>query len=62
MLLVDEPTGELDSDSGRDIWRVLRSVGADLGTTIVSVTHDASIYEVADRILYISDGRIDREH
>ena len=62
LLLVDEPTGELDSDSGRDIWRVLRSVGADLGTTIVSVTHDDSIYEVADRILYIADGRIDREH
>jgi len=62
LLLVDEPTGELDSDSGRHIWRVLQSVSADLGTTIVSVTHDEAIYEVADRILYISDGRIDREH
>ena len=62
LLLVDEPTGELDSDSGQYIWQVLKHVGSDLGTTIVAVTHDESIYEVADRILYISDGRIDREH
>lgn len=62
LLLVDEPTGELDSESGKHIWQVLKNVGRDLGTTIVGVTHDESIYEVADRILYISDGRIDREH
>jgi putative ABC transport system ATP-binding protein len=62
LLLVDEPTGELDSDSGRYIWQVLKNVGVDLGTTIVAVTHDESVYDVADRILYISDGRIDREH
>jgi ABC-type lipoprotein export system ATPase subunit len=61
LLLVDEPTGELDADSGKYIWQVLKNVGRDLGTTIVGVTHDDLIYEVADRILYISDGRIDRE-
>jgi putative ABC transport system ATP-binding protein len=58
VLFADEPTGNLDSSTSKDILRVLRNAVDDLGQTTVMVTHDAGAASMADRILFIADGRI----
>ena len=58
MLFADEPTGNLDSATSKELLRVLRRSVDELGQTIVMVTHDASAAAMADRILFIADGRI----
>lgn len=58
MLFADEPTGNLDGKSGREVLSLLRYVGRELGVTLVLVTHDLSIAEQADRILTLSDGEV----
>jgi putative ABC transport system ATP-binding protein len=58
VLFADEPTGNLDSATSRDVLRVLRNAVDDLGQTTVMVTHDAGAASMADRILFIADGRI----
>jgi putative ABC transport system ATP-binding protein len=58
LLLGDEPTGNLDSETGREILDLLGEIHADGGTVVV-VTHDASIAERAARRLRIRDGRIE---
>jgi ABC-type lipoprotein export system ATPase subunit len=57
VLLADEPTGELDSLTSADIFEVLRAVNAELGTTIVIVTHDPLVSEHVARTVAIRDGR-----
>ncbi|TPA11093.1 macrolide ABC transporter ATP-binding protein/permease MacB [Burkholderia pseudomallei] len=57
VILADEPTGALDSKSGRDVIRVLRELNA-LGHTVIIVTHDEQVAAHARRIIEISDGRI----
>ena len=59
LLLADEPTGALDSATGEQIVELLRSVREQRGTTILLVTNDPDVAEVADRILRIRDGRIE---
>ena len=54
----DEPTGNLDSVSSREILELMRSAVDDLGQTIVMVTHDPSAATVADRVVFLADGRI----
>ena len=54
----DEPTGNLDSVSSREILALLRRAVDDLGQTIVMVTHDPSAATVADRAVFLADGRI----
>jgi putative ABC transport system ATP-binding protein len=54
----DEPTGNLDSVSSRDILELMRRAVDDLGQTIVMVTHDPSAATVADRVVFLADGRI----
>ncbi len=61
IILADEPTGNLDSKTGREIMEYLRMLNRKFGTTIVVVTHDRSVAEMADRILHIRDGKIVRE-
>ena len=56
LLLADEPTGNLDSESARDVLSVLRRYH-DAGQTIVLVTHDARVAAVADRVVRMRDGR-----
>jgi ABC-type lipoprotein export system ATPase subunit len=57
VILADEPTGNLDAESGRQVLEIFRRlVGA--GRTIVLVTHDRAVAERADRILSLDDGRI----
>ena len=58
VLFADEPTGNLDSTTSKDVLRVLRNAVYDLGQTTVMVTHDAGAASMADRILFIADGRI----
>jgi putative ABC transport system ATP-binding protein len=58
VLFTDEPTGNLDSTTSKDVLRVLRNAVDDLGQTTVMVTHDAGAASMADRILFIADGRI----
>ena len=61
VVFADEPTGNLDSKTGSEILELLRSSAEDLGQTMVMVTHDAQAAEIADRVLFLADGRIVEE-
>ena len=58
ILFADEPTGNLDGRSGREVLALLKQMSAGLGITLVLVTHDLNIAEQADRIVRLSDGRL----
>jgi len=58
LLLADEPTASLDRVSGREVVDLMQSLARDKGTTILLVTHDNRILDVADRILHLEDGRL----
>src|SRR5438045_5625456 len=58
ILFADEPTGNLDSDTGRRIVELLESLNRERQTTIVLVTHDAGLAAHAQRIIRLSDGRV----
>ena len=58
IILADEPTGNLDSESTENIYRILRDINKKLGTTFLIVTHDRKIAEKTDRIIEIKDGRL----
>jgi putative ABC transport system ATP-binding protein len=61
VVFADEPTGNLDSKTGQEILELLRASTADLGQTMVMVTHDANAAEIADRVLFLADGTIVEE-
>lgn len=56
LILADEPTGNLDSQSGQDVMMVLHDIARDEGRSVILVTHDPRVEEVADRILWLEDG------
>ena len=58
MILADEPTGNLDSNSTENVYNLLRDINEKFGTTFIIITHDRRIAEMADRIVEISDGKI----
>ena len=58
VLLCDEPTGALDSTTGVVVLGALERVNRELGTTTVIITHNVAQSEIAERIIYLSDGRI----
>jgi putative ABC transport system ATP-binding protein len=58
VLLCDEPTGALDNITGRVVLKVLKEINRSLGKTVLVITHNAAIAEMADRVLYLSNGRI----
>jgi putative ABC transport system ATP-binding protein len=60
VLLCDEPTGALDSNTGIRVIDALLSVNSQLRTTLLIITHNASIQNVADRVLFFADGQISR--
>ena len=57
LVLADEPTANLDSQRGREIMELLRMVAKELGKTVVAVSHDLRIRELADRVLWLEDGQ-----
>jgi len=61
IILADEPTGNLDSDSTENIYDLLRSINEEFKTTFIIITHDRRIAEKADRIIEIKDGRINMD-
>jgi putative ABC transport system ATP-binding protein len=61
VVFADEPTGNLDSQTGAEILELLRASAKELGQTMVMVTHDAHAAEIADRVLFLADGRIVEE-
>jgi len=58
LVLADEPTGNLDTKSGRDVLRILREMNEEEGHTIVMVTHDPAAAATADRIVFLRDGKL----
>jgi putative ABC transport system ATP-binding protein len=62
VLLCDEPTGALDSETGITVLEALERVNRELGTTTAIITHNADISAMADRVLHMSDGHIVSTH
>lgn len=58
LVLADEPTAALDSKSGRDVVELMQQLAKEQGTTILLVTHDNRILDVADRIVHMEDGQL----
>jgi putative ABC transport system ATP-binding protein len=61
ILLADEPTGNLDSATGLLVLELLSRLRRENGTTLVLVTHDRAVASLADRLVHLRDGRIERE-
>src|SRR5437667_660495 len=60
IILADEPTGNLDLTTGRHIIELLREMNRERGVTVISATHDHKMLAVSDRILWLTDGQIER--
>ncbi len=60
VLLCDEPTGALDYVTGKLVLEVIAKINTELGTTAVVITHNAAIAGMADRVIYLGDGRIQK--
>jgi putative ABC transport system ATP-binding protein len=58
IILADEPTAALDKQSGREVVTLMQKLAKEQGCTILMVTHDNRILDVADRIVYIEDGKL----
>jgi len=58
IVLADEPTAALDKKSGRDVVELMQTLAKEQGCTILMVTHDNRILDIADRIVYMEDGRL----
>jgi len=61
ILLADEPTGNLDSTTGQKVLGILTDLRRDQRTTLVLVTHDSAVAALADRLVHLRDGRIERD-
>ena len=60
IILADEPTGNLDLNTGREIIELLREMNKESGVTVISATHDHKMLSVSDRVIWVRDGRVDR--
>jgi putative ABC transport system ATP-binding protein len=60
VLLCDEPTGALDYQTGKLVLEVIARINKELGTTAVVITHNAAIAGMADRVVYLGDGQIQK--
>jgi putative ABC transport system ATP-binding protein len=58
LLLADEPTGQLDLETGKQIMRLLQAVVRSEGVTALVATHDAVLVDLADRVLRLEDGQL----
>ena len=61
LLLADEPTGNLDTATSHEIMRLIASLNAEEGTTVVLVTHETDIAHFAKRMIHFVDGRVDED-
>lgn len=60
IILADEPTGNLDQKTGKEIIELLKRLNRESGVTIITATHDDKMLDVSDRIVWVSDGRIEK--
>ena len=58
ILFADEPTGNLDGTTGREVLTLMRTISNELGITMILVTHDLGVAEQADRIIRLEDGKV----
>ncbi|MDX3095603.1 ABC transporter ATP-binding protein, partial [Streptomyces sp. ME19-03-3] len=58
LIIADEPTGQLDADTGRAVMELLRAVVHSEGVTALVATHDPTLLTLADRVLELRDGHI----
>ncbi|MBE2250743.1 MAG: ABC transporter ATP-binding protein [Myxococcus sp.] len=58
LILADEPTASLDAESGMQVTQLLKALCTERGHTVICVTHDSRIYHLADRKIFLEDGRI----
>ena len=61
IILADEPTGNLDSTSGNEIKNLLLELNHNNGTTLIIVTHDSEVAEIAQRVIHLKDGMVESE-
>jgi len=60
VILADEPTGNLDLKTGEEILALLQRLQRELGTTVISATHDLKMLSASDRVVWVRDGRVER--
>ena len=58
LILADEPTGNLDSQTGQEVMMILWEIARDTGCAVVLVTHDRRVEEISDRVLWLEDGSL----
>lgn len=61
IILADEPTGNLDTKTGGEVFDLLKKLSSQFGRTIIVVTHDSELAERTDRSVFIRDGKVERE-
>ena len=61
MLLADEPTGNLDTRTSTEVMGLLKMTSREFNQTIIMITHDDAIAQLADRVIHIEDGKLVRE-
>jgi putative ABC transport system ATP-binding protein len=61
LILADEPTGSVDTKTGEEIIALLKQLNADFNTTVIIVTHDMEMAQKAERVIFLRDGRVDKE-
>ena len=60
IILADEPTGNLDLNTGKEIIRLLKEMNRERGVTVISATHDLKMLDISDRIIWIRDGTVEK--
>ena len=62
LLLCDEPTGALDYNTGKAILKLLQDTCRERGMTVILITHNSAIAPMADRVIHIKNGRVEKDH